>query len=419
MKLFQKLIIAPALLGFFSPISATANELSLDEMSRYSSKGKVERNYITDFNTDEEFAINNSRVDSLDANLSNFEAGSFSETTSMSGSASFQLGGVDEGSVTQALTSTYSYSLDLNSSLTGDDNLYVGIETGNAGSVNFLTDDSVAGSDSLDVHSVYYQFPIGGFDVAVGPKLDNDDLMPTTTSAYSDKFFMAGYALLESNAYLYGYTGAGVAVSKNFDNGFNTSGSLIGTGAATSAGLLTEEGMDIITLSAGYDGDNFGGGIVYVDGDDYCGIVNSFISNGCSSVLGVSSLAINSIGIGGYWTPNEGKTTISATANMLKPDVRGINIDDITDYQIAVEQQVFDGVLSASWKTIPLYNVVSSTDWNQDTLGTYLEFYYTYPINDSVDLTYGVAMADPDTVSGDSFELYEYTAIGAQATFKF
>ena len=419
MKLFQKLIIAPALLGLFSPISATANELNLDEMSGYSSKDKVVSNYITDFNTDEEFATNNTRIDSLDANLNNFEAGSFSETTSMSGSASFQLGGVDEGSVTQALTSTYSYSLDLNSSLTGDDNLYVGIETGNAGSVNFLTDDSVAGSDSLDVHSVYYQFPIGGFDVAVGPKLDNDDLMPTTTSAYSDKFFMAGYALLESNAYLYGYTGPGVAVSKNFENGFNTSGSLIGTGAATSAGLLTEEGMDIITLSAGYDGENFGGGIVYVDGDDYCGIVNSFISNGCSSVLGVSSLAINSIGIGGYWTPNEGKTTISATANMLKPDVRGINIDDITDYQIAVEQQVFDGVLSASWKTIPLYNVVSSTDWNQDTLGTYLEFYYTYPINDSVDLTYGVAMADPDTVSGDSFELYEYTAIGAQATFKF
>ena len=419
MKLFQKLIIAPALLGLFSPISATANELNLDEMSGYSSKDKVVSNYITDFNTDEEFATNNTRIDSLDANLNNFEAGSFSETTSMSGSASFQLGGVDEGSVTQALTSTYSYSLDLNSSLTGDDNLYVGIETGNAGSVNFLTDDSVAGSDSLDVHSVYYQFPIGGFDVAVGPKLDNDDLMPTTTSAYSDKFFMAGYALLESNAYLYGYTGPGVAVSKNFENGFNTSGSLIGTGAATSAGLLTEEGMDIITLSAGYDGDNFGGGIVYVDGDDYCGIVNSFISNGCSSVLGVSSLAINSIGIGGYWTPNEGKTTISATANMLKPDVRGINIDDITDYQIAVEQQVFDGVLSASWKTIPLYNVVSSTDWNQDTLGTYLEFYYTYPVNDSVDLTYGVAMADPDTVSGDSFELYEYTAIGAQATFKF
>ena len=416
MKLFQKLIIAPAVLGLFAPISATANELSLDEMSGYASKDKVES--ITEFDPAKELAITNSRVDGLEAKLNNFEAGSFSETTTMSGSAAFQVGAVDDGSLTQALTTTYSYALDLNSSFTGDDNLYVGIETGNSGSVNFVTDDSVSGSDTLSVHSMYYQFPIGGFDLAVGPKLDNDDLMPTTISTYSDKFFMAGYTLLESNAYLYGYTGAGLAVSKNFDNGFNASGSIIGTSAATTSGILTEEGIDIITLSAGYDGDNFGGGIVYVDGDDYCGIVNSYISNGCTT-LGVSSLAVDSVGIGGYWTPNEGKTTISATANMLTPDVSGIDIDDITDFQIAVEHEVFDGVLSASWKTIPLYNVVSSTDWNQDDLGSYIEVYYTHPVNDSLDLTYGVAMADPDTDSGDSFELYDYTAIGAQATFKF
>ena len=104
---------------------------------------------------------------------------------------------------------------------------------------------------------------------------------------------------------------------------------------------------------------------------------------------------------------------------MLTPDVGGIDIDDITDYQIAVEQEVFEGVLSASWKTIPLYKVESSTDWNKDTLGSYLEVYYTHPVNDSLDLTYGVAMAEPHTESGDSFELYEYSAIGAQATFKF
>ena len=94
MKLFQKLLIAPALLGLFSPISASANELSLDEMSGYSSKDKVES--ITEFNPAEGLAITNSRVDGLEAKLNNFEAGSFSETTSMSGTASFQVGSVDE-----------------------------------------------------------------------------------------------------------------------------------------------------------------------------------------------------------------------------------------------------------------------------------------------------------------------------------
>ena len=188
--------------------------------------------------------------------------------------------------------------------------------------------------------------------------------------------------------------------------------------AGTSAGILTDEGIDIITLSAGYDGDNYGGGIVYVDGDDYCGIVNTYISNGCTT-LGVSTLQVDVVGIGAYWTPNEGKTTISATTNLVTPTVTGIDIENISDLQIGLEHQMFEGVLSATWKTIPLYNVVSSTDLNQDELGSYFEVYYTQPVNDSFDLTYGVAMASPDTTSGDSFELFDYTAIGAQATFKF
>jgi hypothetical protein len=415
LKLFQKLLITPAVLGLLTPLAGSANELNLTEVSSYSSSAEVLS--INEFNA-KELAVTNSHVDGLEAELNNFEAGSFSETTTMSGSASFQVGAVDEGNLSEALTSTYSYKLDLNSSFTGDDNLYVGIETGNSGSVNFATDDSVAGSDTLSVASMYYQFPIGNFDIAVGPKLDNDDLMPTTISTYSDKFFMAGYSLLKSNAYLYDYTGAGIAVSRNFDNGFNASGSIIGTSASTTSGLLTDEGIDIITLSAGYDGDNYGGGIVYVDGDDYCGIVNSYISNGCTT-LGVSTLQVDVVGIGAYWTPNEGKTTISATTNLVTPTVTGMDIDNISDLQIGLEHQMFDGVLSASWKTIPLYNVVSSTDLNQDTLGSYFEVYYTQPVNDSFDLTYGVAMASPDTTSGDSFELLDYTAIGAQATFKF
>jgi len=417
LKLFQKLLITPAVLGLLTPLASSANEINLVDVSSYSSN---QVRSFREFNSPKELAIENENLDVLEAQTNNFEAGSFSETTSMSGSASFQVGAVDEGDVTQALTATYSYNLDLNTSFTGDDNLYVGIETGNddATKVNFATDSSVQGGDTLSVASMFYQFPIGNFDVAVGPKLDNDDLMPTTTSTYSDKFFMGAYPFLDANYWLYGYTGAGIAVSRNFDNGFNVSGSLIGTSASTSSGLLTEEGIDVITLSAGYDGDNYGGGIVYVDGDDYCGLINSYVASGCST-LGVSTLEVDVVGIGGYWTPNDGKTTISATTNMVNPNVTGIDIDTISDFQIGVDHQLGDGVLSASWKAVTLYNVQSSTNLDSDTLGSYLEVYYTHPVNDSLDLTYGIAAADPDTDSGDSFELYDYTAIGAQATFKF
>ena len=419
MKFFQQILVATASFGLISPIASQASEvINIEGMNDYSrSKKSSSKRFDNNTFVNNPSATLKASLDDLNFQKNNFEAGSFSDTTTMSGNASFQVGAVDdvEGDETQALTSTYSYSLDLNSSFTGDDNLYVGIETGNAGSVKFQTDSSVSGSDTLSVHSIFYQFPIGNFDIAVGPKLDNDDLMPTTISTYSDSFFMGGYSLLDTNYWLYGYTGAGIAVSRIFDNGFNVSGSLIGT---VSDSLLTEEGIDVITLSAGYDGDNYGGGLVYVDGDDYCGLINSYISSGCNT-LGVSTLEVDVVGIGGYWSPNQGKTTMSATTNIVTPNIKGVDIDSISDFQIGVDHQLGDGVLSASWKALTLYNVQSSTDLNSDTLGSYLEVYYTHPVNDSLDLTYGIAAADPETSSGDSFSLYEYTAIGANATFKF
>ena len=419
MKLFRSLLIAPAALGLMSQLAVSATETNLDDISNYSDIETIDFTNSfdkVDSNEKELLAGGEGLVDG--DSYGHSHDGGFSETTSLTGTAAFQIGGVDRGELTEAVTATYSYNLDLNTSFTGDDNLYVGIETGNASGVNFLTTDSVDGSNKLSVASMYYQFPVGAFDVAVGPLLDNDDLMPTTISTYSDKFFMSGYSLLKSNFWLYDYTGPGAAISRNFDNGINASGSIVSTGGATSSGVLTKEGIDVITLSAGYDGDNYGGGVVYVIGDDYCGLINAYISTGCST-LGVSSLIVDVVGVGGYWTPNEGKTTFSATTNFVTPDVKGIDTENISDIQIAIEQEFGPGVLSASWKSIPLYNVKSSTDFDQDTLGTYLEVYYTQPINDSLDLTYGIAMAEPDDSNGDSFTLYDYTAVGAQATFKF
>ena len=67
MKLFKSLLVAPATLGLLAPMAATANEVT-----------------INDFNAAEELAVTNSRVDGLEARLNNFEAGSFSETTTAS-----------------------------------------------------------------------------------------------------------------------------------------------------------------------------------------------------------------------------------------------------------------------------------------------------------------------------------------------
>ncbi|MBO8221239.1 porin, partial [Prochlorococcus marinus CUG1417] len=130
MKLFKSLLIAPATLGLLAPMSATANELNLAEVSGYSSSEEVQN--ISEFYP-EDLAVTNSRVDGLEARLNVVEAGSFSETTTMSGSAGFLLGIADapNGSA-EALMGEYQVGFSLDTSFTGEDNLNIGIETGNA-----------------------------------------------------------------------------------------------------------------------------------------------------------------------------------------------------------------------------------------------------------------------------------------------
>ena len=120
MKLFKSLLIAPATLGLLAPMSATANELNLAEVSGYSSSEEVQN--ISEFYP-KELAVTNSRVDGLEARINEFEAGSFSETTSASFSADFAIGAVDGVTGEEAVTSAYGFQIDLSTSFTGEDSL--------------------------------------------------------------------------------------------------------------------------------------------------------------------------------------------------------------------------------------------------------------------------------------------------------
>ena len=82
MKLFKSLLVAPATLGLLAPMTASANEVT-----------------INDFNAAEEIAVTNSRIDGLEARFNNLEAGSFSETTTASFGSTFYVGSVENGTV--------------------------------------------------------------------------------------------------------------------------------------------------------------------------------------------------------------------------------------------------------------------------------------------------------------------------------
>ena len=415
MNLFKSLLLAPATFGLLSPISVMANEVT-----------------INDFSNSEQINISNSLENGLETRRNNFEAGGFSETTTMSGSASFQIGAVDESAITEAVTATYSYDIDLNTTFTGEDNLYVGIETGNysATSIDFALDSSGGGGDTLSVTSMYYQFPLGSYELAVGPTLDSDDLMPTTTSKYSDSFFFGSQYGLASNYFASQGTGAGLAVARTFDNGWNTSGSVIATGGSSAAGILTKEGIDVLTLSLGYDADNFGGGIVYQKSESICTLVGNHATQLCND-YGITTLldeGYSTTTIGAYYSPGE-KTTLSATSSVIDASVSGATVDTVADFQFAIDRKLGDGTLSASWKTFPFFKVpdLNGTLIRGDDLGSFIELYYTYDVNDSFTITPGIAFALPATdatsiAAGSddlAFYLYDRTAIGVGATFKF
>ena len=430
MKLFKSLLATSAFLGLLAPITASASEINIDEMNSYVRKKSSSKKQFNSQSFSKDLAKINESVERIDSVINEFEAGSFSETTTMSGAAHFQLGAVNEGDATQALTATYSYDIDLNTSFSGEDNFYVGIETGNSASVDFATDNSGSEGDSLTITSMYYQFPMGNFDVAVGPKLDNDDLLPTITSKYSDSFFFGSQYALPVNYYVLNTTGAGIAVARSFDSGWNFSGSLISPGASSNAGLLTKEGADVITLSVGYDSaKNYGGGIIWTDQDTACGVISSFSANICTqitSLVGVDE-SMNTTSIGGYWNPNGGKYTYSATTNLIDLKAPGIDIDFLADFQIGLDRELGNGVLSASWKTFPFVRVpdLNVGSIKGDDLGSFAEVYYTYNLNDSVQIKPGLSLAlptsDSSTTTTDdlAFYLLDRTAIGIETSFKF
>ena len=180
MKLFQRLLVAPAALGILVPISANANEVNLNEISNYSDVESID--FANSFNKDGQtesplLAGGEGLVDTPVVTPVDTTADSFSETTTASFGSTFYVGSVDEGADDGTTTFTYDFSMGLNTSFTGEDSFDVAIIGGNA---NTTAVDGVMGGDGtgdgLDLDGVSYTFPLGGFTVIAGDGVGVDDL---------------------------------------------------------------------------------------------------------------------------------------------------------------------------------------------------------------------------------------------------
>ena len=255
------MLVAGAAVSLIAPMAAQASEtLNIDGMNDYSRSKKSSKRFNSQTfinNVTEDMAVLKGRVDGLEAQQNELEAGSFSDTTTLSGSAVFAATAIDgttdvTAGSTESLQTMYTYTMDLNTSFTGDDNLYVRLRTGN-GKVTggsfyektayYHTDTYSGGVDTLAVDKIWYTFPIAdseNWTATIGPKIENYYMYAAPVSLYRPGFHKA-FKLGSLSAAFGASTKTGVGVKYVGDNGFAASTNIVSAGAATTGGFMTDE----------------------------------------------------------------------------------------------------------------------------------------------------------------------------------
>ena len=372
MKLFKSLLRAPATLGLLAPMSVTANELNITEVSDYSSSEEIQN--ISEFNPAKEIAVTNSRVDGLEARFNNFEAGSFSETTTASFSTDFYIGATDtdDGSATavdndDSVMAGYGFQIDLNTSFTGEDSLDISIDGGNASGAGYAEFDGNTTGDILKVDGVSYTFPVGGATVIVGDNTDGSALF-TTACVYGGP----SNTLDDCGNVNAGITngGAMVGASYDFDNGFTTA---VGW-AGPEGGIMTEESFDAYGINAAYTGDSYGVSLTY-------------------GLLETSTTEENTFtALNGYYTP-EGLPSISV--GYETGDIGGAlaGVDESTSFFVGL---TWDEVGPGSAGVALGHTTIEGSDEEY-----MYEAYYEYPVNDGMTITPLVFVKENATTGAD------------------
>ncbi|WP_269613499.1 iron uptake porin [Prochlorococcus marinus] len=248
MKLFQRLLVAPAALGLMAPLAANADVTPVSNESDLRSE------------------VIQARVDGVEAQLGEIMAGQFSSSTKMSGKAAFITGYVDDDAETNTdeITMEYMYQLNLNTSFTGEDNLYTRIKTGNVsdhfkdkGQGTYLSAANGNGS-VLKVDKLWYQFPVGdSLQVWVGPRIENYYMLASAPSIYkpvTKQFALGG------NGSAYGSStspGFGIAWTQNVEDPSEARFAISANytskdGASSTSGLSNDDSRSFLLTKVEY-----------------------------------------------------------------------------------------------------------------------------------------------------------------------
>ena len=392
------MLVAGASLSLLAPIAAQASDVvNFDEPSRIDSK-----TFTNGANQDisslkalvEELQSKIEKLDSLEAKQNEFEAGSFSETTTVDGAAVFTLFAadyaLDTNTAKEALAAHYKYQMNLNTSFTGDgDNLYVRIKAGNhTGNTvtktygTYLSSGS-GGSDALKVDKIWYTFPVGENNTFwVGPKIENYYMHGTTPSIYkpvTKQFTLGG------NGEAYGAsTNSGAGWAYKFDNGWALSSNFVSQNNTNGTGLWTKESPTSWATQLGYTTNQWSiSGIV---NNKYHGWNDEYYhSTGHDPAAGANKNK-TALGLRTWWRPLETGTLIPSVS--LGFDTTNHSDSAAADNQTAAW---FTGLTwQDSFQADDRIGIAfgQPTTNESETIDPFaFEMYYSFKVNDSVTMT--------------------------------
>ena len=359
----------------------------------------IERTLIDEFSS--ELALLRGRIDGIEARMNEFEAGSFSDTTTLDGKAVFVIGAVDGitdalNTGTEAVSAGYVYQMNLNTSFTGDDNLYVRLKTGGFPDnleQKFSTYHNEAGiGDSVvDVDKIWYTFQVSDtVSGTIGPKIENYYMLAASPSVYKPKvlkaFRFGGHGIAFGAS-----TSVGAGLKYVGDNGFASSITLNSKGGHTTTGLFTEDDENKINIMTAYTGENYHVSATFTTQND--GFVNGSSYYLSSALTAQTDVDTDGWALRAWWRPDEEGTAVPSIS-------------------IGYDTATFDttnGFKSGEGYTIGL----NWTDMFQadDTIGVALgqpirgtehtgatrdgdpfiwEAYYSFKPNDSIEITPGI-----------------------------
>ena len=426
------MLVAGASLSLLAPVASQASDVvNIEEMNSYArSQAKSSRLDSKTFinEVSEDIANLKSRVDGLEVKQNEFEAGGFSDTTTLDGKVNFTVGALSyDGSGTDTVSNEaalfqYMWQGNLNTSFTGDDNLYVRLKTGNASSWTKDKDhgtylsSSKGNSNVLKVDKIWYQFPVGESNtVFVGPLIENYYMHGTTPSIYKPvlKAFTLG-----GNAAAYGAstdTGAGWVYKA--DNGFAIS-SNIGTKSKSTqkdaddkyieSGILTDQSKTSWANQIGITKDQWAvSAMVNLKYNDWG---DSYFSTATGDDRNENS---TNYGLRAWWRPaDSGTATPEVSVGYDYSVLDGYDSNDTTD-------AFFVGLTWLdTFNADDRLGVAFGQPQMRENTGAepfMYEVYYGFKVNDSITVT--PAIFGATNANGTSGE--DYTGAVIETQFKF